>query len=81
VGRGKVGRGKVVRGKVGREKVGGKRTGFLSSLVVIFNREIAAPEEVMSGGCRAVIWAATFVQTKGLSFGCSSHRTTADRCN
>jgi len=75
------------------DKVERQRTGVLSLavLVVIINREIVAPEEVLSGGCRAVFWAPTLVRTKclsfgrsshwtkGLSFGHSSHRTTAER--
>jgi len=44
------------------------RTGVLSlaALVVIIIREIAAPEEVLSGGRRAVCWAPTFSRTKAL---------------
>jgi len=68
-------------GRRGGGRWRGKRTGVVSLavLVVINSREIVAAEEVLSGGCRAVFLAPTFVRTKALSFGRSSHLTTAQR--
>jgi len=67
-GRGKVGRGTMGRRRWGGGRWEGKKTGVLSLAVLdnISNREIAAPEEVLSGGRRAVFWAPTFFRTKGV---------------
>ena len=87
VGREKVGTGKVGTGNVGREKVGrgkaGEKRGSVSLALVYFWLLGTADEEVLSGrllSCTEVL-AATFVLTTGLSFGCSSRRTPADRCD